>query len=166
MTKETKNDDDVKRLELAHNIREFHHKSLWEEEKHFTWWISIVLSAQIVVYTSSSLCNENKLTFMVIGSVVGFFLCFTALNIMRKEGGYFHIALSIFVSEYNRIYKTSPLKPVPEKANEDIRDLIKLFFTPWKLWKLGVRDSFQCLFLFFMLIFVSILLSSFLTLRG
>lgn len=164
MKKETKNNHDVKRLELAHKIRDLHHKSLWEEEKHFTWWISIVLSTVIVLYTSSSICDQNRLIFMAIVSAVGFFICFIALNVMRKEGVYFHIALSRFVSEYNKIYKTSLLKPVPEKANENMRDLIKLFFTPWKLWKLGVRNSFQCLFLFFMLIFISMFLFSFLTL--
>lgn len=163
MTEETKNNnDDVKRLELAHNIREFHHKSLWEEEKHFTWWVSIVLSAQIVLYTSDSLNNQNKLLFIVIGSLIGIFLCIMAFRILRAEGGYFHTALSRFVNEYNKIFTISPLPDVPKKANKDMRDLIKSFFTG----KLRIRDSFQCLFLFFILIFVGISLFSFLILRG
>lgn len=162
MTEETKNNHDVKRLEIAHNIREFHHKSLWEEEKHFTWFVSIVLSTQILIYTSNSLCNQSKLIFIFIAFLVGIFLCITAFRVLRKEGEYFHNALSRFVKEYNSIYTTSPLPDVPEKSNKNIRELIKLFLT----CKIGVRDSFQFLFLFFILIFVGILFSSFLTLKG
>uniref|UniRef100_A0A7C3YSK9 Uncharacterized protein n=1 Tax=candidate division WOR-3 bacterium TaxID=2052148 RepID=A0A7C3YSK9_UNCW3 len=160
MTEETKNNDDIKRLELAHKIREFHHNSLWEEEKHFTWLVSIVLSAQIIVYTSNSLCNQDKLIFVLVGSLIGIFLCITAYRTLRKEGAFFHTALSKFVEEYNAIYVTSPLPKVPEKANKDISELIKLFFTG----KVGVRDCFQLLFLFFMLIFVFISVYGFLTL--
>jgi len=162
MPEETKNNHDVKRLEIAHNIREFHHKSLWEEEKHFTWWVSIVLSAQILIYTSNSLCNQSKLIFIFIASLVGIFLCIIAFRVLRREGEYFHTALSRFVKEYNSIYTTSPLPDVPEKANKNIRELIKSFLT----CKIGVRDSFQLLFLLFIVIFVGILLFSFLTLRG
>lgn len=160
MTEEFKNNDDVKKLELAHTIREFHHKSLWEEEKHFTWWVSIVFSGLIVLYTNNGLCYRNKLIFIIIGSLIGIFLCITALRIMIVEGGYFHTALARFVNEYNKIFKTSPLPPVPEEPNKKLRDLIKLFF----IWKLGVRDSFQFLFYFLMLIFSVILVWSVLTL--
>ena len=144
MTEEIKNNDDVKKLDLAHNIREFHHKSLWEEEKHFTWWVSILLSAQIIVYTSNSLFNRDKLIFVFIGSLIGIFLCIIAFRTLRKEGEYFHTALSKFVEEYNAIYVAPSLPKVPEMANKDIPQLIKSFFTG----KVGVRDCFQILFLF------------------
>lgn len=43
---------DIEKLKMAFTIRDSHHKSLWEEEKHFTWWLSILLSAQIVIYNT------------------------------------------------------------------------------------------------------------------
>lgn len=165
MIEKIKNDVDtknLKKLELAHNIREFHHRSLWEEEKHFTWWVSIVLSAQIVVYTSNSLRNQPKLIFVLIGSLIGVFLCITAFRTLRREGKYFHTALSRFVEEYNAFYITSPLPDVSEKANKDIPELFKSFFTG----KVGVRDSFQLLFLFFVIVFVVTPVYAFLTLMN
>ena len=160
MTQDSNNNSSIKKLELAHNIREFHHKSLWEEEKHFTWWISIVLSLQILLYTTGHICNQNKFIFIVIASFIGIFICFTAFRIVRLESEYFHTALSRFVTEYNEIYPTSQLPSVHKEANKGITDLIISVF---KL-EIGVRDSFQFLFLFFIFIFVLILICSCLTL--
>ncbi len=160
--KKNKNKNDVKRLEIAHTIREFHHKSLWEEEKHFTWWISLVLSAQTIIYTSSTVRSQFKLVLISIGSLIGVFLCIIALKILRKEGEYFNTALTKFVEEYNTVYPKTPLPTAPKKANKSIWELTKLFFSG----KIGIRDSFQFLFLFFIFVFIGILLFSFLTLKS
>lgn len=89
--------DNIKSLEMAHTIREFHHKSLWEEEKHFTWLISLLLTAQIILYMSNDLCNQNKFYFILILSITGNLICCMAFRILRREGYYFHKALSKFV---------------------------------------------------------------------
>jgi len=150
MAQETENNDSLKKIDLAHKIRTFHHNSLWEEEKHFTWLISIILSAQIIFYTNNLLVNRDKIFFTLVSSLIGIFLCITAYRVLRREGLYFHTALSRFVKEYNSVNQNSPIPEVSEIANKPILRLIASFFTN----KAGVRDGFQLLFLFFILIFI------------
>lgn len=137
-------------LEIAQAIRNYHHKALWEEQKHFTWWISIVLSAQILLYLNISISSPIKLLFILMSSVVGLFLCIMAIITIRKEGEYFQRALSEYVIVYNEVNCERPLPPVEQRSNNSLPKLCKAFFKG----ELGIRDVFQLIFIFFVFIFI------------
>jgi hypothetical protein len=160
MAKVARKDNDMTNLEFARNLRAFHHKALWEEEKHFTWWVLVLLSAIVLFSTSANVDPKAKLAFILVGCLVGVVLCCIGFRVFRVEGGYFHKALSMFVVEYNKIYRP-PLDKVPDKANKGIGKLIGSCCT----CKAGIRDYFQLLFLFLILVFLAIAVISILTLK-
>ena len=91
----------LNRLEFAKGLREYHHKAIWEEEKHFTWLVSIILSLQVIVYTNDKICEQNKCLLILGLSFIGFIFCCLFLIVIRREGYFFHKALALFVKEYN-----------------------------------------------------------------
>ena len=147
---------DLAKLDLATKIRHYHHNAIWEEQKHFTWLISIILSGQLVVFTSDT---SGKVVLVFVGSVVGILLAITAFRVQRREGVYFRNANAIFVEEYNALYPKMSLPLPSQKANKGILDLVLSFF----IGKLGVRDYFQFLFLTFIVIFAGLAVYVYLT---
>ena len=142
--------DDLKRLEFANDLRGLHHASLWEEEKHFTWLNSLILSAQVFLLTSEKISPHLRL-YLAIGTALGGLICSgMALLVIRKESEYFNIALKQFVMEYNAVFSDGPLNPAPENANKTLRELLLGIFRPRTL---RVRDAFQLLFIGFMVVF-------------
>ncbi len=43
----------LKHFELANQRIRYHHDSLWEEEKHYSWWVYILLAGLIYIYLSN-----------------------------------------------------------------------------------------------------------------
>ncbi len=152
MGKDGNTSSDAARLDLATKIRQYHHNAIWEEEKHFTWLISIVLSAQLLVLTSKEVSAAGKFVLVFVGSLVGVLLAITGFRVQRREAIYFRDANVRFVEEHNALYPNMQLPRPSQKANRDILDLFLSFFTG----KLGVRDSFQFLFLSFIIIFAAL----------
>jgi len=146
--------DNSSRLSAAQSIREYHHKAIWEEEKHFTWLLSIILSAQYLVFTSSALENFLKLQFVIAISLLGMLFSFLAYRILHSEGNHFQRAYKLFVEEHNKVFTSTPLDLVTQPANKKLFQLLGGFFTG----KLGVRDSFQFIFVIFFVVFAVILL--------
>jgi hypothetical protein len=141
---------DQSRLEFAFRLRGYHHNAIWEEQKHFTWLISIILSAQLLVLTAVRLDKPPKIILISIASIVGVLLSITALRVQRREGEYFRNANARFVAEYNSIYRSTPMPAPGPAANKQILQLIVSIFTG----RSGVRDYFQFLFLAFALVFL------------
>jgi hypothetical protein len=142
---------DPAKLDLAIKIREYHHNAIWEEQKHFTWLISIILSAQLLVLTSDKFRASGKVL-VVVGSVVGILLAMTGFRVQRREGSYFRNANANFVEEHNALYPHMQLPLPSQKANKNIFVLVLSFFTG----KSGIRDYFQFLFLCFIVIFTGL----------
>jgi len=147
---------DLTRLEFAHTLREFHHTAIWEEEKHFTWLNTLLLSFEGFLLSSEK-PFPGRLALLVIASLLGMLLSVVAIKVIRREGEYFNHNLKHFVAEYNSVFVERPLKAAPEKANKEVLTLVKDFVFAKKL---GGRDAFQIIFLGFVAAFFSILVSS------
>ena len=125
------------RVELLQNRRNFHHNALWEEEKHFTWWVYILLSALALIYTSD-LCDQAKLPIIAAGAILGIIICSIALAIMRRESIYFKDSLHHFTSEFDQYFEVCHLT---------------------SRWKWSVRDYFKLIFWIFIAVFGLIFLA-------
>ena len=142
-------ESDLAKLDIAFRIWAHHHNSIWEEQKHFMWLISIVLSAQLLVLTSNAVPQPGRTVLAVTGSLVGVLLALTGLSVQRREGFYFWKASAQLFVEYNEIFRDRPMGNLPPSPNKTLISLVVAFFTG----RAGVRDSFQVLFLCFMLVF-------------
>ena len=159
---------DLSRLQAALDFRRFHHDSIWEEQKHFSWLISIILSGALVAFASDQFSPSAKAVIVLTASALGFLFSLTAFRIQRREGVLFTIAQQAFVREWNAQFPDNELlmprgdgnfgKDAPthdsgkSPANRGPVRLIFLGVTG----RAGVRDYFQLLFLFFALAFVAL----------
>ncbi|MGD0946813.1 MAG: hypothetical protein ABSA52_05225 [Candidatus Binatia bacterium] len=101
---------DSKRLEIALALRDFHHKALWEEEKHFTWLVSIILSADVLLVTTSKLGVVFRSFLMLVVSLLGMDVCWIGQQVVRAESRNFQIALHRFIAQHN-VYFDQPKLP-------------------------------------------------------
>jgi uncharacterized membrane protein (DUF485 family) len=139
------------KLDLAHQIRQSHHDAIWEEQKHFTWLISIILSAQLIVFVGAKLGSSQKIALIIISSVVGVLFAITGFRVQRIEGVYFYNANITYNKAYSAVFNTTEPAFRRGSANKTLRGLISSIFTNSS----GVRDHFQFLFLAFVAVFVA-----------
>jgi len=145
------------KLDLTARLRQNHHDAIWEEQRHFTWWISIILSAQLLVLTTTKIARPEKVALISVASLVGILLALTGFLVQRREGVYFHRFNLHFTQQYNSVYPTEQLPiPAPD-ANKDVPNLVLSAVTG----KCGVRDYFQFLLLAFIAIFIGIAIYSY-----
>jgi len=140
------------RLRSAHAFREFHHKALWEEEKHFTWLNSIILSVQVLLLTSDKVDERSKAPLMIVVSVVGVVLSLIAYGVLRRESRNFHDTLATFNDAHFAVF--GGYRRDPGKAAN--KPTLSLLWTVVK-FKANIRDSFQFVCLLFCLAFATIL---------
>ncbi|MBI2899260.1 MAG: hypothetical protein HYY17_03690 [Planctomycetes bacterium] len=158
-------------LPVAQDIRKYHHNALWEEEKHFTWWISILISVMIFVYASKQMDGLSKGFILMFGSFFGMVLSYFGLRCIRKEGRYFREALETVNRLYDRLGliqdERSPLVPKEYTPHQDFAAVRNSANKP--LWKLpgmvilslkkddvmGIRDYFQLVFLMACVLFIA-----------
>jgi hypothetical protein len=151
---------DHEKLNLAMKLRDYHHNAIWEEQKHFTWLISIILSGQLIALSGARLDQSAKLALILTASVVGVLLSVTAFRVQRREGEFFRNANARFIAEYNALYPEAPMAPPGPLANKSVVHLVTYVFSG----RSGVRDYFQFLFLSFAVIFAGIALFACITL--
>jgi hypothetical protein len=131
---------DPERLKLAHQLREYHHKALWEEQKHFTWLLSIVLGAQVLVLTKDSIGLPSRNFILAILAGVAVVVVVLALAVVRREGAYFSEASQRLVPLLNQAFPDVQVPKVAAKANTSLFKMAWLLFRPHKL---SIRDAFQ-----------------------
>jgi hypothetical protein len=170
-------------LEISQALRKYYHDALWEEEKHFTWWVSLVFPYLVFVYSQSQLYAWQKVAMITFGCLFGLCLSFLGYLVIRKEGIYFRDAMEIFcrtsralglhesqehVSDQKRRLALMPEYPVSEsfeeardKANKSFTRLLSSVYQPKTL---GVRDCFQLIFVLSGLLFVAFCIFTWLTL--
>ena len=136
---------DLRRLEVALELRKFHHTSIWEEQKHFTWLISLLLSALVIGATSDRVNSTARAVMLLVGSLVGFLLSMTAYRVQRREGVYYQNAYLAFAREWNLQFPHHLLGAFRDRPNKSLSRLVTAGLTG----KAGVRDYFQILFLSF-----------------
>jgi hypothetical protein len=141
---ETLTDENIKALSIAQQHREYFHRALWEEEKHFTWLLSIILAAQITIITMK--CLPTKEVLLCALAAIGFIFAVIALRVVRREGKSFMKANKLFVECFNIVFPEHKIKPPADEAN---RDIIKLPCSVLGYKPPSIRDCFQFIFLVF-----------------
>lgn len=137
--------DGTDALRLAQQLREYHHKALWEEEKHFTWLHSLVLGAQAATVTRKACELEARAALLIVLAAVGLLLAIVALRVVRREGTFFVEAHRLFVKRFNIVFPDGRLD---EPAANPNRNLLTLPFVVLG-GRPSIRDNFQFVFLVF-----------------
>jgi hypothetical protein len=150
--------DPLAQLKFAQELRNSYHTALWEEEKHYTWFISLVAGAEAAIIAQVVTPPDRAQLLSLLG-VVGFVLSVLALVVVRAESRNFQQAHGRFVRLYNAAFSTEGL-PVPDipddQANHPILILPILFFTG----ELRIRDAFQFVFVMYALLNAILILYS------
>ena len=84
-----RSDAAIARLDMANKIRHSNYNSIWEQQKHFTWLISIMLSAQALVAAAVKLDSFQKSAVLFVASTVGIITSIVGFRVQRIEGIYF-----------------------------------------------------------------------------
>jgi hypothetical protein len=110
-----------KYLEIISERERHFHESLWEEEKHYTWWVYILFAGLIYLYTSHGVCNIVKFILILGLSIFGIWICLAAINAIRREGRDFCIAHQMFQRAIISLGldKWNPNLPVNTKLYEE-----------------------------------------------
>jgi hypothetical protein len=96
--------DQMTRLEFAFKVRAYHHNAIWEEQKHFTWFMSILLSAQLLALTSDRIETPTKALVTSLAAFVGVTLAATGFRVQRREGEFFRNANELYIAQYNSTF--------------------------------------------------------------
>lgn len=91
-------DDKLIQLHRTYQVRlNSHRTTLWEIQKHFTWWISIAISTMVLIYLSDNIIVDldNKSKLIIIGSTLGIFFSILGFIVACREGKNFDDALTI-----------------------------------------------------------------------
>lgn len=148
---QSKSAPSTEELDLLYQIRQGHHNALWEEQKHFTWLISIILSGQLVIFAGVKVAATQKITLIVISSLVGILFAIIGFRTQRIEGVYFTNANVAYNEAYKALFRTGAPSWHRGSPNKPIKELISTIFTSSS----GVRDYFQFLFLSFIVVFAA-----------
>jgi hypothetical protein len=143
---------DLTKLQIAQSLRDYHHKALWEEEKHFMWFVSIIMSVDVLLITTDKLDCTLKGFLILLASAIGAIVCLIALRVIRSESCNFQIALYRFIDEHNKCFSKKLGQVDPDKSNKSYAELFKDMIRG----RVTIRDSFQLLFCLFFLLFLAV----------
>jgi len=143
---------DLTKLQIAQTLRDYHHRALWEEEKHFTWIISILLASELALISgrTSGLASALQPTLATVLSLLGVGFSAIALRVIRREGEFFRDASERFVTQYAKCFSDVELPPAPATANKPILRIVLDAFRG----RIGIRDAFQLVFCLFFVVFL------------
>ena len=91
----------LKLLEIISQRVQYHHDALWEEAKHYSWWVYSIFAGLISLYIYFRLsgfvilepCPKAWLMWLcIIGSAFGAFISMMGFNAVRLESEYFNDA--------------------------------------------------------------------------
>ncbi len=155
----------LKYLEVISQRVRHHHDAIWEEEKHYSWWIYIVFAALIYLY-ASDIHAPYKLTLIVLASLFGIYLCVAAFRIVYKEGEYFAEAHQLYQRTIISLGLDKPQsnlpnnKPLDPTAKYQELDDVK---SQANKGNFGIRHFFRLTFIVEIILFVGFIVFSVLT---
>jgi hypothetical protein len=126
----------LKLLEIISQRIQYHHDALWEEAKHYSWWIYILFTGLIFLYIRlpgfTLLGPCQRALIMGFGSAFGIFISIMGFNAVRLESKYFkadrqkrnRILLALEVDQAIK----KDFDPVKDKESFGIRRGFKLTF--------------------------------------
>jgi hypothetical protein len=89
----------LKLLEIISQRIQHNHDALWEEAKHYSWWVYIIFAGLIYLYFKRPLLailEPWQLALLIgLGSLFGIFLSLIGLNAVYRESKHFNEARCI-----------------------------------------------------------------------
>jgi hypothetical protein len=141
--------EDLQLLNVAHELRKYHHNALWEEEKHFTWIASILLSATVAIGATDKINSGGRFLSVLLLSIIGLSLCGLALAVVRRESRTFEEAAVRFLQQLNKCFPGDHRKIYFDGASPTRRIISRILSG-----QLTIRDAFQVVFHLFGIAFV------------
>ena len=105
-----------KLMDIFNNRLDSFHNALSESEKHFTWWILIILGFIVVAFTIQ---YANRPILLFILSLAGIIVSLSGYFVIRKEGMYFVENKKTFNRIANVLDINEELWNIPGVNNED-----------------------------------------------
>jgi len=134
----------LKLLEVISQRVQHHHDALWEEEKHYSWWIYIIFGGLIYLYlrlpSFTALEPYQQALLMSLGSVLGVFISIMGYHAVRREGEMFHKARKI----RKRILAALEIEQSIIQDFDSIEGEANKSF--WGLWKYAIVSLFSAVF--------------------
>jgi hypothetical protein len=104
-----------------------HRQTLWEEQKHFAWWISIILSGLILIFLADEIDSKLRIIPIALGCIFGITISIVARRVISKEDIYFQEAKN----NIERIEKRFTMLKSEDKIvnfGTSIKNLFKIVF--------------------------------------
>jgi hypothetical protein len=123
----------LKLLEIISQRAQHHHDALWEEAKHYSWWIYIIFAGLIYLYFKLPSFTILGALLMGLGSAFGVFISIMGFNAVRLESEYFKDARCVrncILADLKGVDQSIKEKfdPVKDKEGFGIRSGFKLTF--------------------------------------
>jgi len=165
----------LKLLELASQQWRQHLENLWQEEKHYTWWIYIIFIGLFYINSINQLDKPYKTVLIALGSLFGVFVSVMGYVVVRRESVFFHEAYETYKRTAIVLGLNQPIpspnfyKPIKlmelqrmrefgdelkEKANKPLKKLLASPFKKQKRKDFSIRDCFQLGFIVVALLFI------------
>jgi hypothetical protein len=135
--------DSVEFIKVAQDLRKFFHASLWEEEKHYTWFIATILGTSILAVLRDGVATTAKAVIVGVLSFIGLVVSRIAFGVILRECEYFQIALFRMVHAENALYWDH--NPVPDRTFKAARKR-DLWWKVLRDKRMGVREYFLLTF--------------------
>jgi hypothetical protein len=113
---------------IGHTV-DRHHAALWEEEKHYTWWLSILFAAAFATYLAPDLSPTGQAIPVLCISLVGCVMSLAAYRVISLECQYFQAARQSYV----RLIHSLGISSVHIRGLE----------APWSIEQNLALDSFE-----------------------
>lgn len=138
----------LERLKAAQQIRDYHHKSLWEEQRHFTWLISILLAGTLVLANADHIGAKEKFGILFLLSALGVSISAIAINVLRREGRSFMYAMQRYVPIHNEVFPGEHER-MPDIAIVEQAESLRLLLHAVSRGTISIRESFQLVLVLF-----------------
>jgi len=168
----------LKCLDILATKARHQHDALWEEEKHYSWWVySILAGVAFLAFNRGINIRpvELRLAVVIIGAILGICLSITAFRVIRREGEYFWKTRKKGNSMSRAVgIRDELFDGVQGEPNKSLWQLISAIATltirdkclekksekkpeEQRRYKFGIRDFFQMTFLLTTAIFIAII---------
>ena len=87
----------IKYFELTAQEVANHHKALWEEEKHYTWWVYILFAAIGYLYVNPDIFGFGKTFPIFFLAGFGIWVSILGNKVIKREGRQFYEARRKFI---------------------------------------------------------------------
>ena len=145
-------------LEIAEARRRYHHNALWEEQKHFTWWVALIAPAVVGLHLQKGdiLSEAQKAGLMLTGCALGILVAGIAIYVISREGRVFRETLLAINRAGHALALDEP------KTYQALIGQPLAIFPAYPLQEedfpseLGVRGAFRFMFLAAILLFIGL----------